>query len=111
MKWSQAPGTDRWHAVFDGPDADGTTWEVIVEPRGGMLDDMVAAGPAATFTGTRSFAPGRGPWLWALGIRDRSGTLKLGGCGDVQSKEAAMERSEGLVSGFKLAREMKASMN
>jgi hypothetical protein len=111
MHWTKAPDADRWHAMFDGPDADGTTWVVIIEPRGGMLDILVALGPAVSFTGTHRFTPGFGPWLWALGIRDRSGTLKLGGCGAVQSQEAAMERANGLVHGFLFARELKTSIN
>lgn len=97
MPWVQAGDGDHWQARLDTQPSDGETWLGMVEPRGGLLDSLVAAGPDATLTGADRFHPGSGPWLWAIGIRDNSGAFLLGGCGDAQSKEEAIDEAEGLV--------------
>ena len=101
IHWVQESHSDRWRARFDCPDADGQIWEFVVEPRGGMLDALVAAGPEGFVAGTDTLPPGEGPWLWGLGCGDAAGAFRLGGCGAAATEAEAKTVAETLAAGLR----------
>jgi hypothetical protein len=107
MNWVRGVGTDHWRALFALEGGCRRKWAWLVEPRGGMIDELVARGASGTVKGTGPLTPGEGAWLAALVCFDHFGGAKLRACMAAPTADEARAAAEQAAAGLRgLQREL-----